>query len=63
MTDTFTHLGVRQLWKSLREPKTVNIVHENWSESARTASIDDRHVNAPQGSTTIEIALGPQNGE
>ena len=32
-------------------------------ESAKTAIVDDRHVIAPCGLTTIQIALGPQNYE
>ena len=32
-------------------------------KSAKTANVDDRHVSAPWDSTTMEIALGPQNSE
>ena len=35
----------------------------NGLELAKTVSVDDGHVNAPQGSSIVEIALGPQNGE
>ena len=35
----------------------------NGTESAQTAIVDDLHLSAPWGSTTMEIALGPQNGE
>ena len=35
----------------------------NGSEWTKTASVDDRHVSAPWGSTTMEIALGPQNSD
>ena len=31
----------------------------NGSESAKTVSVDDGHVNAPQGSSIVEIALAP----
>ena len=32
----------------------------NGPESAKTVSVDDRHVSAPWGSTTMEIHLGPE---
>ena len=32
----------------------------NGLESAKTVSVDERHVSAPSVSTTMEIALGPQ---
>ena len=35
----------------------------NGPESAKTARLDDQHVSTPWGSTAMEIALGPQNGE
>ena len=35
----------------------------NGSELAKAVSVDDGHVNAPQGSSIMEIALEPQNGE
>src|SRR6187399_748750 len=41
------HLGVQQLLKSLWEPKTVSNSPRNGPESAKTASVDDRHVKAP----------------
>src|SRR3954468_9377074 len=57
------HLGVQELWKSLRGTKTVRNSPRNGTELAKTMSVDDRHVNTPQGSSIVEIALGPQNGE
>ena len=42
---------------------TLSNSPRNGPESAKTVNVDDRHVRAPWGSTTIEIALGPQNGE
>ena len=63
MTDKQTHPGVRQSLKSLRDPKTVSNSPRNGPESAKTASVDDRHVSAPWGSITMEITTGPQNGE
>src|SRR6187399_1573334 len=69
MTDTKMHPGVRQSWKSHWDPKTVGNSPRNGSESTKTASVDERHVNASWGSTTMEIASGskmvsnsPQNG-
>ena len=50
-------------WKSLRDRKTVSNSPRNGLESAKTVSVDDRHVKAPWDSTTMEIALGPLNGE
>ena len=35
----------------------------NEPESAKTVTVVDRHVSAPWGSITMEIALGSQNGE
>ena len=35
----------------------------NGPESAETAIVDDRYVSAPWGSTSMEIALGPQKCE
>ena len=32
----------------------------NGRESAKTVSVDDLHVSAPWGSTTMEIYLGPK---
>ena len=32
----------------------------NGPESAKTASVDDRHVNAPRGSSIMEITPGPK---
>ena len=63
MIDTQTHPRVRQSWKSLEDPKTVSNSPRDGPKSAKTASVDDRHVSAPLGSTTMEFALGPQNGE
>src|SRR3954463_9930143 len=60
MTDTYTHPGVRQSWKSLRDPKTLSNSSQNGPESAKMASVDDRHVNAPRGSSIVEITPGPQ---
>ena len=36
---------------------------QNGPESAKIATIDDGHVNAARGSSIVEIALGPQDGE
>src|SRR6187399_907346 len=63
MTDTKTHPGVRPSWKSPRDPKTVSNSPRNGSESAKTATVDDRHVSAPRGSSIVEITPGPQNIE
>src|SRR3954463_13022901 len=60
MTDTSTHTGVRQSWRSLRYPKTLSNSPQNGPESAKTASVDDRHVNAHRGSSVVEITRGPQ---
>src|SRR3954465_9974758 len=60
MTDRSTHPGVRQWWKSLRDPKTLSNSPQNGPESAKTASVDDRHVNAPRGSSIVEFTPGPQ---
>ena len=32
----------------------------NGPESAKTVSVDDRHVHAPQGSLIVEITLDPK---
>ena len=61
MTDTYMHPGVRQLWKSLQDPKTLSNSSRNEAESAKIASVDDRHIDAPQGSLIVEITAGPQN--
>ena len=63
MIDTYAYLGVRQSWKSLWDHKTVSNSPRNGPESAKTASVDDLHVNAPQVSLIMEIAPGPQKGE
>ena len=34
---------------------------QNGPESTKTASVDDGHINAPRGSSIVEIALGPSN--
>ena len=57
------HVGAEHIWKSLREPKTVNESPRNGPESAKTVRVDDRHVNAPQGSLIVEITSGPKNSE
>ena len=54
---------VKQLWKSLRDPKMVSNNPRNGPESAKTASVDDRHINAPQGLLIVEVTLGPQNSK
>ena len=35
----------------------------NGLESSEYVSVDDRHVNAPRGSSIVEITLGLQNSE
>src|SRR3954462_7546394 len=60
MTNTKTHPGVRQSWKSLRNPKTVSNSPRNWPESAKTENNYDQHENAPQGSSVVEIARAPK---
>src|ERR671910_249118 len=62
-------LGVRQSWKSLRDPKTVSNSPRNWPESAKTTSIYDRHVNAPgvrqswnEGQEPKIVSNSPRNG-
>ena len=32
-------------------------------ESVKIVSVDDRHGNAPLGSSIVDITLGPQNSE
>ena len=32
----------------------------NWSESTKTASVDNRHVRAPGGPLIVEITPGPK---
>ena len=60
MTKTYAHLRVQQPWKSLSDPKTVSNSPRNRQESAKIASANDGHVNAPSGLSIVEIALGPQ---
>src|SRR3954463_9882832 len=55
------HPGGRQSWKYVQDPKTVSNCPRNGPESAKTASVDDLHVNAPLGSSIMEISPGPQN--
>ena len=59
MTDTYAHLGVQQLWKSLHDPKMVSNSTQNALELAKTMSVDERHVNAPRCSEVVEITMGP----
>src|SRR3954466_12550439 len=54
------HPWVRQSWKSLRDPKTMSNSPRNGLKSAKTAGVDDRHVNAPRGSSIVEIPPGPK---
>ena len=44
-------------------PKTVSNSPRNTPELAQVMSVDDRHVNTPWVLITMEITLGPQNGE
>src|SRR6187401_2613280 len=60
MNDRLAHPGVRQSWKSRRDPKTVSNSPRNGPESAKTASADDRHVNAPRGSLIVETRRDPK---
>ena len=60
MTDMETHLGVQQLWKLFRDPKTVSNSPRNGSELAKTVSVADGQVNALLGSLIVQIALGPK---
>ena len=53
----------RQSWKSLWDPKTLSNTARNGQESAKIVSVDDRHVNTPQGLLIVEITSGPENGE
>src|SRR3954465_8204737 len=62
-TDTKTRPGVHQSWKYVQDPKTGSNCPWNGPESAKTASVDDLHVNAPRGSSIVEITSGPQNSE
>src|SRR6187399_1400089 len=48
MNDRLAHPGVRQSWKSLRDPKIVSNSPRNGPESAKTSTVDDRHVSAPE---------------
>ena len=57
------HPEVHQSWKSLQDLKMVSNSPRNAPKSAKTASVDDLHVNAPQVSLIMEIAPGPQKGE
>src|SRR3954471_7914021 len=54
------HPLVRQSWKSLRDTKNVSNSPRNWQESAKIAGVYDRQVNAPRGSSIVEITLGPK---
>src|SRR4051812_40968593 len=63
MTDMETHPGGHQTGKSIRDPKKGRNNARNWPKSAKTAGVDDRHVNAPRGSSIVEITPGPQNRE
>ena len=63
MTDTEMHPSVRKSWKSLRDPKTVCNSPRNGQELAKIVSVDDGHVNAPQESSIMEIALSSKNDE
>src|SRR6187401_711849 len=63
MNDRLAHPGVRQSWKSLRDSETVSNSPRNGPESTKTATVDDRHISAPRGSSIVEITLGPQNSE
>ena len=42
-------------------PKTVASSPRNGPELAKIVSVDDRHVNAPWGSSIVEINSGSQN--
>ena len=42
------------------DPKTVSNSPRNGSELAKTVSVDDVHVNAPRGSSIVEIPLYPK---
>ena len=53
--------GVHQSWKSLWVPKMLSNSARNGIESAEYVSVDDRHGNAPRGSSIVEITLEPQN--
>ena len=46
-----------------RDPKTVSNIPRKRPESAKTASVDDRHARTPWGLTTMKIASGPENSE
>uniref|UniRef100_M8C6F8 DNA topoisomerase (ATP-hydrolyzing) n=1 Tax=Aegilops tauschii TaxID=37682 RepID=M8C6F8_AEGTA len=52
-----------ELWKSLRDPKTVGNSPRNGSELAKVVSVDDGRVNAPRGSSIVEITPEPKNSE
>src|SRR6187401_2910849 len=54
------HPGDRQSWKSLWDPRTVSNSARNEPESTKTTSVDDQHVNAPQGSLIVEITSDPK---
>src|SRR6187401_2415849 len=54
------HPGDRQSWKSLWDPRTVSNSARNGPESTKTTSVDDQHVNAPQGSLIVEITSDPK---
>ena len=41
--------------------KMVSNSPRDGPELAKIVSVDDQHLNAPWGSTTMEIASGPQN--
>src|SRR3954462_9105732 len=52
------HPGVRQSWKYVQDPKTMSNSPRNGSEPAKTTGVDDRHINAPRGSSIVEICPG-----
>src|SRR3954468_7378735 len=54
------HPGVRQSWKYVQDPKTVSNSPRNGLEPAKTAGVDDRHINAPRGSSIVEISPRPK---
>ena len=49
-----------KLRKSIGYPKTVSNSPQNGQESAKTVSVDERHVNAPRGSLIVEITRDPK---
>ena len=58
----FRRPGAADHSRPYRGAATVCNSQRKRSESGKTLSVDDRHKNAPRGSSIGEITLEPQNG-